>query len=295
MFRITKKIAIAASIVAFCSGQSNVIGFASDVAELKPGRQVASTKIGTPDPRFEKELPTELMHIILAEASKDTKPVYLASVCKSWHCLMREKKGTLMYQDDLTFAALNPLMKECMNIWWTERFKNGILRYTPPGGKELSLRFSDLENVCKGTFDLANCGNTANNLVITTDVERFFKIGEENLNKAVILIALRQLVEQEINSSAKHFKPLMDSWDVSKAPVGIFWRWGGEHSLSFFDYITASSLSVLSSKNLFENWSADAQNDTRTTHAFTSHAGPRTARRLNHVFHVRFVNQNKDY
>ena len=126
-------------------------------------------------------------------------------------------------------------------------------------GEEISLRFLGLEDVFKGTFDLATCGNTANDLVITTDVERFFKVREENEDKVVILIALRQLVEQKINFSAEPFEPIMEEWDVSKAPVGIFWRWGNQSDSSFFDYLTAPSLFVLSSKDLYENWYTGAK------------------------------------
>ena len=153
----------------------------------------------------------------------------------------------------LNYSTLNPFMKDRMKIWWKEIFNNGVLRYTDPkDGKEITLKFSDLP--LKGTFDLSACGKTADNLVITTSVDRFFKVRAENENRVVILITPRHVVEEEINSSAKPLSPVLEDWDAGRAQVAIFYKWGNDENTSWYDYLTSVHLSELSSKNLFEYW-----------------------------------------
>jgi hypothetical protein len=136
-------------------------------------------------------------------------------------------------------------------------------------------------------LNLSTCGDTGNYLVITTDVERFFKVGGDNQNRTVILIALRQSIEQEINAAAKPFASIMPGWDAAKAPVGIFWRRGNAPETSWFDYLTTSSLSSISSENLFENWKKRiCECVNRVTWCYTAMRGV-----LSH-FHVVLMNQN---
>ena len=206
MFKYTKMIITAASLLAFCSGQLYAgLTAGTDVEDDKPKRTGVVATTGTPDPRFQEDMPKEIMRLIFVEASKDTKPGCLASVCGHWHNVMREDNPI---EPLLNYSTLNRFMKDCMKIWWTEIFYKGVLLYKDPNdGKEITLRVSELKEPFKGTFDLSACGNTANKLVITTSVDRFFKVKAENEERVVILITPRHVVEEEINSSAQPFSP----------------------------------------------------------------------------------------
>ena len=275
MFRITKKIAIVTSLMAFCSGYFDAYGSSSNeelevfsnrqivVVSNEKVRQLGDEVTGPADERFQAGIPADVMRLIFKKASMNTVPTDLQLVCRHWRDSMRKKEKAT---PGIKFSALNAFMQECMYIYWKERFRNGFLSCKSAAGEEIRLKVSDPEVVVNGTFDLATCGNAVNYLVITTDVEQFFKVREGNEDKVVILIALRQLVEQEIESSAKSFQDIMDGWDVSKAPVGIFWRWGNDVDSGLFDYLIVSSLSVLSAKSLFENWSTLGTHTHNTTH-----------------------------
>jgi hypothetical protein len=98
------------------------------------------------------------------------------------------------------------------------QFDNAVLRYTPTdGGKTVTLKFSDLKD---GTFDLSACGDVR--VVVTTKMDRFFKVGEENKDKSVVLIMLRHEVEPRINPEHP-FAGYMAGWDADR-PMGMFIR-----------------------------------------------------------------------
>ena len=134
-------------------------------------------------------------------------------------------------------------------------FKNGVLRYTDPVTQEVKdVPFSALTNPYKGTFSLTKFGDRSEYLVITTDVQRFFKVGGRNEKKAVVLVSLRQVIEEQLGKSAAPFAPVMAGWDIAKARMGIFWRSGNNVNLSEYDYLTSASLASISSENLHKNW-----------------------------------------
>lgn len=265
MFSLTKKIALAASLLVFCSGQllaSDIEGSALENGKRKSTEMVAIT--GVPDPGFQDRLPNGVMQMFLAKASKGTNPRHLASVCRHWYDIMREDK---LPEETLKYSAMNPFMQECMRIYWEQRFYNGALIFRPNIESDegmIKLNVSALANPYCGTFDLTQCVNQENDrtsdfLVITTDEDQFFKVRAENTDKVVILIALRHLLEQKIYSKVKHpFTRLLAGWDADKAPVGIFWRWGIDADLTLVDYLTTASLKNVSSKNLYENWKKTA-------------------------------------
>jgi hypothetical protein len=80
----------------------------------------------------------------------------------------------------------------------------------------------------------------------------------------------------------------MKSWNAEQAPAGIFWRWGDEHNLTWFDYLVTSSLKGISGENLFENWKKRAARQVELMPPGLVRLG--IAR-----FHVCFMNQNQDY
>lgn len=257
MFKFTLTIATSAFLL--MSGMTDLFAMALlDDGDGKPGKQLVLAKTEEAEPGPINHMPKDRMTVIFMEASKDTNPRRLTSVCKPWYSIMREDNipqgAELHYSPtNILHSTMNPFMQQCMNTFWEYQFYNGILRYMPTDdGQSVTLKFADLNK--EGTFDLSACGNTGQNLVITKSMDRFFKIEGENKDKAMILVTPRSLVEQRINTSPSH--PLaarMADWDADKAPVGIFWRWGNFNTL--VDYLTHASISKISSMNLYENWS----------------------------------------
>ena len=47
---------------------------------------------------------------------------------------------------------------------------------------------------------------------------------------------------------------IMNKWDNSLAPVGIFWRLSDDNNLTLFDYLVTQDLPSISAHNLFGNW-----------------------------------------
>ena len=75
-----------------------------------------------------------------------------------------------------------------------------------------------------------------------------------NSNKVEIWLAPRFLIERERNTTAGHFEPIMENWDTEKAPVAIFFTWGGWNKLDWYDYLASSTTYEFSKINLFDNW-----------------------------------------
>lgn len=205
--------------------------------------------------------PPEVREIIVREAAVkqalDYKgPDNLALVNRE--CLSFIKRE-LKQVNGPVWKVLQGVIDEKDNTTY-QTFLNGKLVYRPtPGSDEgkIELKISDFPNPFKGTFGLSQCGSTINFLTITTDPSTFFKIDKEH-PKLNILFAPYFLIKKHITSSAKPFEGIMTDWDKTAAPIGIFWRWGGDDNLTQFEYLVTSSSSVISTKNLFENWLARA-------------------------------------
>jgi hypothetical protein len=131
------------------------------------------------------------------------------------------------------------------------RFINGKLIYKPDpksdAGK-IELPIAALKNPLEGEFDLSQCGDTGKYLSINTGYRKGKRA--ENANKLEIWFAPRFLIEKQLTSSAKHFREIMDKWDGARAPVGIFWTWGGCDGLDRYDYLTSTSMDEIGSAEL---------------------------------------------
>jgi hypothetical protein len=151
---------------------------------------------------------------------------------------------------------MNAFMQLCMHIYWDNLFYNGNFDYAPTNGSTpVTSKFPGLNK--DGVVDLSTCGDAGKYLVITTSMNQFFKVGEENKDKTVVGIMPCYRVLQEIQNSPKHpFFPLMAHLNPDKAPVVLFWRWGNETNLTWFDHLTTASMREISSRNLYENWLA---------------------------------------
>ena len=127
---------------------------------------------------------------------------------------------------------------------------DGKLTYTLPNGEKATFNIKDLVKT-DGCIDLSNkiFGGASTYLLITTEPEQFFSINK-NGSKLVILIAPRFLIEEKIESSAEHFKPIIDSWKEEQAPIGIFWRMQSWDDLRDYDYQTSKNITAISKNNL---------------------------------------------
>jgi hypothetical protein len=133
------------------------------------------------------------------------------------------------------------------------RFLGGKLIYTDPTSKEKKeLPIRSLDNPLEETFDLSGCGDTGKYLSISTGYRKGIKA--ENATKVEIWITPWFLVNKNLSSTAMHLKPIMGSWDAGKAPLGLFWTWGGWSDLGWYEYLVSVSLDVLGSENLLEKY-----------------------------------------
>lgn len=132
----------------------------------------------------------------------------------------------------------------------------GELIYTSDyNGQQFTYKINDL--VKEWTLELSNeviFGDIANYLVITTDLTKFLKIGGENKDRTVMLIAPWFLIEENLNSTAKSLKYIMTTWNKEAYPIGIFWRYGNWDNLEWCDYLTNQNVDIISEKNFYELW-----------------------------------------
>lgn len=275
-----------------------------DDLKSKPGKQLIIAMTGDAEPCPINHMPKDVTGLLLKEISKGTNPRRLTSVCKHWYSVMREDNVPQMAElhysaTNILVSAMNPFMQQCVHTYWDSLFYNGILRYKPidnngkviEGRAAVTMKFSDFKD---GTFNLSTCGNTGQYLVITTSMDRFFKVGEENKDKTVIAIMPRHRIQQEIKNTPDHsFASLITAWDADKAPVGMFWRWGNDTNLTLVDYLTNASISNISSRNLYENWAYGLRRAECAVREAGSCVREMILRRAS--ISCQFLNQNKDY
>jgi hypothetical protein len=174
----------------------------------------------------------------------------LELVCKEWQVLINDEMKVNMPSWQAWYGVVGH-----EEIY--QQFLNGTLIYRPnPQSDEgmIQLKISDLLNPLEGTFDLSKCGDMGKYLSISTGYRKGMKA--ENGNKLEIWLAPRFMVEKKLKSSASHLQPIMYNWREDTAPIGILWSWGGWNDLSWYDYLTSQYVTDISSKNLYDNWTA---------------------------------------
>jgi len=140
-----------------------------------------------------------------------------------------------------------------------DKIYNGKLIYRPNPNSDdgkIELPISALKHPLKGKFDLSKCGDAGNYLSINMGYRK--KMNPENAEKVEIWVALRILIEKELDGTASHFKPIMENWDTEKAPGAIFFTWGGWDNLGWYDYLTSENMDDLSKVDLYKNWEKTA-------------------------------------
>jgi hypothetical protein len=210
------------------------------------------------------DLPRPVKALIFEYAARDTKPEDLRLVCKDWQKTMDGKEIVVTKKRKRTsYAGIGPVWKKCIHAWYgftghedvVNQFLNGKLVYKPNKDNNdgmIELRISDLKNPFECEFDLSKCGDAGKYIAIMTG----FRKGkyDANKNKVEIWIAPRFLIEKFLESSATHFKPIMNGWNEKNSMLGIFYTWGNWDELSWYEYLTDKSMHDISLKNLRENW-----------------------------------------
>lgn len=128
------------------------------------------------------------------------------------------------------------------------RFVNGALIYRPDPKSDVgmvTLPIRALGNPLEGTFDLSCCGDTGKKLSIATGYRKGKK--PENANKVEVWMTPRFLIQEELNTTAAHFRDdrLMLYWRpeslihrdwTKEIQVGLFWNWGSWDDLSDYAF-----------------------------------------------------------
>ena len=174
------------------------------------------------------------------------------------------KIKTDVITDPVIKAVIPEIVRGYEDIY--ERFLKGVLVYRPTEGSDvgkIELPIAALTNPLESTFDLSSCGDTGQRLSIATG----YRKGQisSNANKTEVWISPRFLIEKNLEGSASHFKDIMGAWDAKKAPVGLFFTWGGYDTLSRYDYITTQDYDILSSENLYTKWRLSKSHKTSST------------------------------
>ena len=119
------------------------------------------------------------------------------------------------------------------------------------------LSFEPLMDLSVKAFVLPADIEDSKYLVITDKLQRFFEVGG---SKSHILFATKAMITMRMKSMNMSDKlkakldEIMENWDDSVAPVGIFWRWSDDGDLTWFDSLITQDLTSISSCNIFENW-----------------------------------------
>lgn len=120
------------------------------------------------------QIPEDSMKLIFIEASQGTNPRRFLSVCKPWSRIMHE--NNVPQVEKLRYSQMTPFMQQCMHTYWEYRYYNGFLQHTPGQGKEpVTFKFSDFKD---RTVDLSACGITNKELIITQNIDEFYKVEE---------------------------------------------------------------------------------------------------------------------
>ena len=137
-----------------------------------------------------------------------------------------------------------------------QRFLKGVLVYRPTQGSDvgkIELPIGALSNPLEGMFDLSRCGDTGKYLSIATGYRK--GKNPQNKDKVEIWIAPRFMIEKELATTADHFKDIMDKWNKDRAPVGLFWTYGGwaadDHDMA---YLTDNSFDQVGDSDLWEKY-----------------------------------------
>jgi hypothetical protein len=239
-FSMTKKVVVAAGMLALCSGQFTAFGsgITNDELDGKSSKQLVSANTNSSDSA--PIIPVDVMKLIFSEVCKSTDPLCLEFVCKHWQNIMNYPA----FKEDIMIINKPFQLKK--------QFYNGVLRWTSPDdGTVVTKKFSDYKN--GGMVDIADCGNMGNCWAIyigLAGMDSAFEVGGKNDRKLVLLIIL----PQEAKKGVKPGHPLASLVAQFNAENPIMlWR-DGNDPITSFDHLITADMKIISDRNLFENW-----------------------------------------
>lgn len=206
-----------------------------------------------------QDLPREMEEEILKHAFMPAKTettnfrdmgITLSLVCKDW-------KGIIAKNAKELVCNYFNIEEKNKDVFW-HLFKGKLIYKPDPNSDEgrVDLFISSLPNPLEGTFDLSNCGDSGKYLSIATGYRKVQN--KANASKVEIWLTPRFLVDKEMPQLAKnhHIREIIGNWDATKAPIGIFWTWGGLNAayMAYCDYLTTESLDGMGSENLYKKY-----------------------------------------
>ena len=198
----------------------------------------------------------EIAAFDVGEKKKDLS--HLALVCKDWNRIVNNENSIIKHMIKKSWVQglyniIDPQEKEIFEL-----FYKGRLIYRPNEGSDegmIILPISALRNPLNSSFDLSRCGDTGQYLSIATGYRKVQT--PANANKVEIWFTPRFLVDKEMPHLAPnhHMRAIIGSWDAARAPIGIFWTWGGWNAtdhMTYCDYLTTESMEQLGTANLLK-------------------------------------------
>lgn len=210
---------------------------------------------------FPNEIITHILTLAVFCVGEEKKDLgKLASVCRLWKEIVNNKNETTKHAIKKAFWRGWYDITNPQDIAIFDRFYKGVLIYRPIEGSDegmIRLPISDLSNPLEGRFDLSQCGNAGQHLSIATGYRKVQT--PANAEKVEIWFTPRFLVDKERETLAQnhHIKKVRWDWDAARAPVGIFWTWGGwdaAEQLSWGGFLTVESMVELGSGSLLKKY-----------------------------------------
>ncbi len=191
-------------------------------------------------------------------------PINIELICKVFRHILATDTEKFNKEEAFAFntrSAFLEGLKVHYNITTQEqievfnKFYKGELIYKPDPNSDngkIELLISGLKHPLKGEFGLSKCGGTEEDLSINMGYRK--GKNSKNAKKVEIWFAPRFLIAKDLDTTASHFKPIMDDWKPEQGPLGIFFTWGGRDKLAWYDYLTTESMDELSEGNLFQKY-----------------------------------------
>ena len=194
----------------------------------------------------------------VGEEKKDLST--LACVCKLWEAIVNNEDKVTKHAIKKSWVRGLYNIIDPQHIAIFDQFYKGVLIYRPIEGSDermISLPISDLSDPLAGKFDLSQCGDAGREMSIATGYRKVQT--PANADKVEIWFTPRFLVDKEMPQLAQnhHIRAIIGNWDAARAPIGIFWTWGGwdaGEGMAECDYLISESLGELGAGNLLENF-----------------------------------------
>jgi hypothetical protein len=176
------------------------------------------------------------------------------SVCKYWKNLCETNNSNnniknAWHEGRLAHLEKNYSINNSCDKEVLKKIYNGKLIYTDPETeKTTELLIADLYHPLEGEFKLP--GDAGNYLSIYMGYRK--GKNSKNAEKVEIWFAPRFLIAKDLDTTASHFKPIMDNWKPEQAPVGIFFTWGGCDNFDTYYALTCVGTARLHDYSVFE-------------------------------------------